>query len=361
MFEFLLQLIRWLRGGTLRLLVLALIILMVWGITSPVGTMVWWLNQGAEGLGLKKHRHLSLPATNNSTLVGKSSNINCYIIYLPGVGDFSGDELTEGEAYFLDRLVQSHPNCVAVGDVFPYSAANKSLGGERLFAPVWRWGRESKGWQTVTDLLLKIRNLWRFAISADPRYGTIYNQGIANAIIDRMNAQHPIPQSPDKPIKIILAGTSGGIEVALGAAPYLKELVDANIIIVSAGGVFNGRNGFNKLDSFYHLRGRRDWVEDIGAVVFPTRWLVNVGSEFNQARLQGRYTARTIGPQTHDGPQGYFGQDIDREKGVSYVDLTLQDINKLPIWEGKEIPHRRRKQGDIAPTKKGAEIQKSLK
>jgi len=77
-----------------------------------------------------------------------------------------------------------------------------------------QWGR---GWLNVADVLIKIRNLWRFAV--DNRYGPIYNQGIATAIIDRMNAAYSIPLSQRQSFKIILIGTSGGAQVAL-AAPY---------------------------------------------------------------------------------------------------------------------------------------------
>jgi len=89
---------------------------------------------------------------------------------------------------------------------------------ERLLAPLWRFANEAEGWLNVADVLIKIRNLWRFAISVDNRYGPIYNQGIATAIIDRMNAAYSIPLSSVNPFKIILIGTSGGAQVALAAA-----------------------------------------------------------------------------------------------------------------------------------------------
>lgn len=341
MLRFIGRVLEWLRGGALKLLVIGGLLLLAWGIISPVGTLFWWLRQGAESLGFKENIRKGLPSSQSSTSVVKSSQIDCYIVYLPGVGDFSTDEITPGETYFLNRLVQLHPNCVAVKDVFPYSAANKGLGGQRAFAPIWRFVTQVKGWQVVGDILVKIRNLWRFAISADSRYGQIYNQGIASAILERMNAAHPIPHSPDRPIKIILLGTSGGIEVALGAAPYVQQRLDAKITVVSLGGVFDGKSGFNAIDHFYHLRGRRDWIEDIGGIVFPSRWLWNVGSPYNQARQQGRYTASTAGPQTHDGPQGYFGQNQVGVQSMTYVDLTLQQVNQLPIWSPqRSLPPR---------------------
>ncbi|MGB3206808.1 MAG: hypothetical protein WBB28_17620 [Crinalium sp.] len=337
MFKLILSLIRWLQGGALRLLTLAGIILLVWGIVSPVGTLYWWLNQSAENLGLlKKPDTLLLSKDNkdikNSSLNNSNKEINCYIVFMPGVGDFSADELTNGERIFLTNLIEKHPECAAVADVFPYSAANESLGGQRFLAPMWRFANNATGWLGGAGVLIKIRNLWRFAISADNRYGTIYNQGIASAILHRIDIVHPIPKSPEQPLKIILIGTSGGVEVSLNAVPYLKQWIDAKIIVVSIGGVFNGRNGFNQAEHLYHLRGTRDWVEDIGGILFPSRWLWNVTSPFVQARLRGIYTSIISGNHTHDGAQGYFGEDLIPNSQIKYVDLTVQKVNQLPIW-----------------------------
>jgi hypothetical protein len=344
MFKLIFGIISWLQGGALKLLTLAGIILMIWGIISPVGTLVWWLNEGADNLGLGKKNSPSFVATtspknNQSTKISNNnSNINCYIIFLPGVGDFSGDQLTDGERLFLTGLVESHSSCDAVADVFPYSVSNDSLGGQRLLAPIWRFAEEAQGLLGSADVLIKIRNLWRFAISADSRYGTIYNQGIASVIIERMNAVHPLPKDSNQPIRIILIGTSGGVEVALNAVPYLKQGLDVQnkIIVVSIGGVFNGRNGFEETEHIYHLRGERDLVEDLGGVLFPSRWLWNVTSPFVQARLRGIYTSIISGNHAHDGAQGYFGEDFMDNSQTKYVDLTLQKVNQLPIWSDKK-------------------------
>ena len=331
------RLLLWLRGGSLKLLTLAGLILLVWGTVSPVGTLIWWVKEGAESLGLTKKQPGQLPRSSNSNLA--TSKLNCYVIFLTGVGDFSTDRLTPGEEVFLKGLVKAHPNCAIVEDVFPYSAANVNLGGERLLAPLWNFAEESDGWLSTANVLIKIRNLWRFAISADNRYGLVYNRGIALAIVDRMNAAQPIPQSSPEKVKIILMGTSGGAQVALAAAPYLEQWLNPKIIVVSIGGVFAGTDGFNVADRVYHLQGQRDWVEDIGSIVFPSRWAWTVGSPFNQALREGNYTVKISGPHEHDGDRGYFGTDLVRANGISYVNLTLQKVNQLPIW-----PEKKRKQ-----------------
>ena len=329
MLRILVKLIFWLRGGSFKLLTIALIILLVWGTLSPVGTLIWWADEGVQLLGLKTNPKVM--STSPNTSISKSSQLNCYIVFLPGVGDFSANQLTSGEELFLDSLVAAHPNCIAVSDVFPYSAANESLGGKRVLAPLWNFADRAQGWLAISNVVIKIRNLWRFAISADPRYGPIYNQGIATAIIERMNAQQPIPENP----QIILLGTSGGVQVALGAADYLKRDLEADIVVVSLGGVFAGTNGFKVSDRVHHLHGEFDWVENIGAIVFPSRWRWSVASPFNQARLQNRYTVASSGAHAHDGAEGYFGENLNN-KGVTYVDLTLQQVNQLPIWSAKK-------------------------
>jgi pimeloyl-ACP methyl ester carboxylesterase len=305
-------------------------VLLVWGVLAPVGTLTWWLSQSTEPLALRETKRQTNGRTPLKPL--STAKIDCYIVYLPGVGDYSANQLTAGEEFFLSQLTRQHPNCVAVPDVFPYSASNTSLGGQRTLAPVWTAIEQADGWLKNADVLIKIRNLWRFAISADDRYGQVYNQGIAIAVIDRMNAAHPIPPKPDQPLKVILVGTSGGAQVALGAASYLKQWLNPQLIVVSVGGDFGGKVGFESLDQIYHLQGSQDWIEDLSAWLFPSRWGIAVGSPFNQAKWQGRYSVRTIGPQKHDGDQGYFGLAPVANSQTTYVEITLQQVNQLPIW-----------------------------
>jgi len=323
------------RGDTLKLFVMAGILLLIWGTVAPIGTLVWWLSQSAESLGLKKQEPRRLQASNPAVAKPAKRTIDCYIVYLPGVGDFSANQLAAGEEFFLNRLEQLHPNCVTVRDVFPYSAANEDLGGERFLAPVWKAAEKADGWFKNANVLIKIRNLWRFAIAADDRYGVVYGRGIAAAVIDRMNAVYPIPQSPKQPINLILLGTSGGVQVALGAVPYLHDRLPVKLTVVSAGGAFDGEAGFNTVEQVYHLKGQRDWVEGIPRIVFSSRWSWTVGSPFNQAKQQGRFHFLESGNHTHDGDQGYFGQAIVDGTKITYAELTLQHVNQLPIWSVK--------------------------
>lgn len=324
---------RWIRrtintlsGTTFRLILLMAGFLILWGMLAPVSTIVWWLDQTAESLGLAQEEEpdVLLKASTNSP----TSAIDCYLVFLPGVGNFSPDEIAPGEKYFIDRLAKRHSNCVVVRDVFPYSVVNRDLGSQELLTPLWQASKESNG--LLSNVLVQIRNLWRFAISVDDRYGPVYNLSIAHTIVERMNAAHPIARS-DRPINLILISTSGGTQVALGATAHLNEWIDARLTVVSIGGTFDGRAGFNDADHVYHLQGDRDWVADLSHLVFPARWSWTVGSPVNQARQQGRYTVCNIGSQEHTGDEGYFGK-ANAPNGIPYVKQTIEQVDQLPIW-----------------------------
>ena len=72
-------------------------------------------------------------------------------------------------------------------------------------------------------------------------------------ITKRVKRSYPVLWS-----QIILLGTSGGAQVALGTVPYLNKWLDAQLIMVSVGGDFFGTTGFNTTEHVYHVQGRRD-------------------------------------------------------------------------------------------------------
>jgi len=325
------QIWREFRGGSLRLVGTAGLVLLAWGTIAPVGTLIWWFGESAERLGVDALRHPQSPLPPPSDRPA-DEDIDCYIVFLPGVGDFSSDQLTEGETYFLDQFVKAQPNCVVVSDVFPYSAANHDLVGRKWFAPFQQFAERTDETRELASIYVKIRNLWRFAISTDDRYGIVYNQGLATAILDRMNAAHPVGDVSLARMRIFLVGTSGGAQVALEAAPYLREWIDPpQMTVISIGGVFSGNEGFDAVQQVYHLKGDRDWIEGVGKI-FPSRWVWVVGSPFNRALRSGEYAVYSTGIHEHDGDRGYFGE-LPVQDGQMYVDLTLQAIERLPLWQ----------------------------
>jgi hypothetical protein len=322
------KLFSWLRNSSFKVLVFVGFLVLLWGSTAPVGTLVWWLDRGQEKLSERSQKLEALLENDSATEEG---NKTCYIIFLTGVGDLSADELTDGETAFLDLLQQNQPQCITVRDVFPYSAANQDVDGQQVFEFLREVREQSNAWEDVTRFLLEARNVWRMGLSADNRYGRIYNSAIALTIIERMEAEQSVPISSETPIQLILMGKSGGAQVALGAAPHLKDWLNAEITVVSFGGVFNGNEGFDAASHVYHFRGDRDWIENIGGIIFPSRWAWVFGSPYAQARQENRYTVVNSGSHEHMGDQGYFGKE-QAEEGMPYVELTVKQVNQLPIW-----------------------------
>jgi hypothetical protein len=63
-------------------------------------------------------------------------------------------------------------------DVFPFSVQNQSMTSERVLGCLWGWinaQRLRKGRLRFTGDLILLRNILYTAVSADRRYGPIYN------------------------------------------------------------------------------------------------------------------------------------------------------------------------------------------
>jgi hypothetical protein len=300
-----------------------------WGTIAPISTLSWWAE---EGNGLANQR----PDLSHDDAAADPPS--CYIVFLTGVGDMDAQELADGEAVFLDRLEENLPACIVVRDVFPYSAVSEDIGGQPLFSWLWEISRSNE--DSAVDpagLVLQMRNLWRVALSADGRYGRAYNRGTASTIVERMHDTHPIPETLESPLQLVLMGTSGGAQVALGAVDALKEWLSADVTVMSFGGVFDGQSGFNRAAQVYHFHGTEDLVDNVGSLMFPSRWRWAWISPFNRARRSERYQAISSGPHEHDGDRGYFGEDPIADDGdQTYLDLTVDEVLNLPIWESLE-------------------------
>ena len=313
-------------GDTSKLLTALGLFFLAWGTISPISTLSWWLRDGNR---LAQQRP-ELPESDVATGIGPP----CYLVFLAGVGNVADVDLAPGEDVFLTQMAAAMPDCVVVREVFPYSAVSDNVGSQPFFRWVWRLSERTGGEDAPARIVLKIRNLWRMALSADSRYGRAYNRGAAATILERMAATEAVPLEAEEPFQLVLAGTSGGAQVALGAAPYLQQWLPVEITVLSFGGVFDGQTGFTAVEQVYHFYGQNDWIDNLGVVLFPSRWEWTVGSAFNQARRAGRYEAIAIGPHAHDGDRGYFGQALvgGEAPGDTYLDLTLEQVKSLPVW-----------------------------
>ena len=126
-------------------------------------------------------------------------------------------------------------------EVFPYSVQNRALTGQRFFAWFWRFALKLKLSRVAfAGFIINLRNAFQVAVSADRRYGPIYNQGMAETLHSALRG-HGYSVGSGVPVTIV--GYSGGGQVAVGAAAYLKEIIHAPVTVVSLGGIMASDEG----------------------------------------------------------------------------------------------------------------------
>lgn len=259
-----------------------------------------------------------------------------FVVYLSGISALAGDVLAAEEDRFLDALEARLPSSAVVRDVFPYSVTNTGLNGQRAFAWFWtrleRYRLRRPG--AILGLLINLRNSFQVAISADGRYGPIFNYGVAEETLAALR-RAGYPRGSGVPVTLL--GWSGGAQIALGATPYLVRALGAPISLVSVGGVMAAHPGLDRVHHCWHLVGRRDRIQRIGFLLSPGRWPVAVGSPWNRALLAGRITEIPAGPVTHRFPGNYFDDGARHEDGTSFASRTLETVLRVLAEDGVEV------------------------
>lgn len=297
---------------------LALIVFLFAGVLSPFEALGWW-----AGWYGREQDELVPQGLEESRAASKADH---FVVFLSGINSVSGEAFAEREIAFLARLKGELTDAVLVDDIFPYSVTEQPLTGQRVFAKFWRWAlRRKLSGPGLTGFLINLRNLWQVAVSADSRYGPIYNQSSATMILGGLK-RHGYAVGSGVPITII--GYSGGGQIAVGAAPHLKRIVPAPIVVVSLGGVMSADPGLLTLEHVYHLYGQRDMVQRLGSIFFPGRWPF-IPSPWNSAKAKGIVELIPMGPPDHTGPKGYLDEESHLPDGRSYLDATVDTIAGL--------------------------------
>lgn len=311
-------------ANLLSLLGIALLALLIWASLAPFEALGWW----AGWFGNKIYQ----PDSDVPPLVRPAPDtIDNYIVFLSGISRVSGEPLSRREQNFLNQLAQAMPHTVVVDNVFPYSVNNVPLTGQPVFAGVWRWAlrrKLSSHWlERLAGYLINVRNMWQVAMSIDRRYGPIYNQAVAQVLINTL-VQHGYDVNVRRPV--ILIGYSGAGQIAIGAATYLKEELNAPTFVVSLGGIFGSDIGLLAADHVFHLYGKGDRPQKLGKILFPGRWPIFFYSAWNRAVRLGRYSEICMGTISHSGGTGYLTTSRKLENGQTHLAHTVQTIAELP-------------------------------
>lgn len=295
------------------------------GILAPLESLGWWAGWYGDPMVI---------VARTMQRVKVDRKIDRYVVYLDGIAQ-SGSEYTPDIEQFLAALKPVLPKDVEfVQGLMMYSVLNRPLNQDRPLAFLWRLADRVR-WANPTallGLLVNIRNVIIVAVSSDKRYGPIYNQGIAQVIFDGLVDRG---YEPGSGVPITLIGYSGGGEMSVAAAPYLKRSTGATIEVISLGGVMSANHNLLKLEQLYHIVGEKDSVEKIGPIMFPGRWKIFPLSYWNRAKRKGKITILSAGSVSHQVPGGYMDPIATLPDGRTHLQQTIEMI--VQILNGKAL------------------------
>jgi hypothetical protein len=312
------------------LIVGALVLIFISAALAPMESLGWWAGWGGKAPGEKDIGGLTRPP--EAEAIPEAEH---YIVYLSGIGAISGTSIPDEEYPFLGELKRRLPTTKVIDDVYPYSVTNSGLTGQRAFARTWRWieGLRLKNPNSMLAMIVNLRNIFQLFVSADRRYGPIYNLGIANEIW-RGLLRHGYRPGNGKPITLI--GWSGGGQIAIGSVTYLAS-VPAPIRVISLGGMLSDDIGFNRVNHLWHLFGEKDQLQALGQRLFAGRWSMMPKSPWNRALAAGKITMIPLGPYNHNGKENYFDMESKLPDGRSFGEKTLDTIRGVLV-EAAVIP-----------------------
>lgn len=310
----------WLIPEIVQLVGIVLLLILVAALIAPFESLGWWAGWDQRWRG-----PATLEPADPSVYVEEEGGAQWYVVYLSGVGALDPEELTEKEDNFLNLLDACLPGAIIIRDVFPYSVTNNPLTGRRRIATFYKNLVLFVQRTRLTPLLLLVttRNLFQVAVSADRRYGPIYNFGVAREIAMSL-VNHGYHLGDPQPV--IVMGLSGGGQIAVGCVPSLKRILRAPVWVVSIGGVLTSDTGIKDVQHVFHLSGSQDHIQYTGAVLYPGRWPIFRASTWNREMARGKMTIIDMGPMKHMGHGDYMSRSARLPNGETHVDKTVAVI-----------------------------------
>lgn len=238
-----------------------------------------------------------------------------YLVYLDGIGKRRFRDTRDG-GRLVKILIETAPELRVLGQVLPYSPLADPLADR----PVWNWIRRRVG------LLLFLHNVMQIFIAADHRYRPYYNRAVGTQIAAQLRLAG---YQPDSGIPVVLLSYSGGAQLATGAVEGLWSELRCPVRLITLGGFHNGANDLTHAEHLDQLTSGADWIERLGARIFPQRWRVWHGSGWNRAGRAGKITVHLLDPATHVGPLSYISPEARLPDGRSHLDRTAATVIEL--------------------------------
>ena len=223
-------------------------------IAVPVSVLVWWAgwSRRAQPVVEAGAHAPRLPAS-AGTVPGP------FLVYFSGVGDISDVYQSRYEDDLLDAVAARVPGLVVITDVFGFSVDNLSMTSQRRLGWFWTWVNDVRVRKDSplkhVGLLIDLRNILHISVSADARYGPVYNYGVAEMTLQSL-VRHGYGLGSGTPIALL--GFSGGAQIALATAGYVQATLRAPVQVIAMGGIMNSSPSLRAVTRLTLLYGTGD-------------------------------------------------------------------------------------------------------
>lgn len=297
-------------AATVWFLIMAAVCFLVAGVLAPLETLAWWVGRFSP-----QAQFIAQPQDGGS-------DVRHFVIYLGGINAIDGETLSHREMRFLKALEAGLPDARLVCSVFPYAASGEPLlQAPRFFRWVWRLAaKRPKRHRTRLKYLIDWRNFYQVLVSADRRYGPVFNEAVASLMLSAL-IEEGWRRGASQRVSIL--GYSAGAQIAIAAAPYLARALDASPAVVSIGGVILTTRGVDGLARVDHLVSGADLLPRLGSLLSVAQWPIAALSSWRKALRLGRLRKIDLGVMRHSGKDGYLGEAASARPDMENWRVTL--------------------------------------
>ncbi len=308
------------------LLLAVLGVLAAAAIAVPVTVLMWWA-------GWTQRAQPALDAVAPGAPAGTvpaAPSAGPFLVYFSGVGDISDVYQSRYEDDLLEAVAARAPGLVVITDVFGFSVNNLSMTSQRRLGWFWTWVhavrlRKGSPFQRA-GVLINLRNILHVSVSADARYGPVYNYSVAEMAVQGL-VRHGYVLGSGAPVALL--GFSGGAQIALAAAGTVQATLAAPVQVITMGGIMNSSASLRTIRRLTLLYGTRDNARWFPDWLFPARWPLFKNSEWSRAERAGKIQRICLGPLTHTKRNSYLDGSVHLPDGRSYRDATADAIAGL--------------------------------
>lgn len=314
----------------LWLMLALLALLTAAAIAVPLSVLLWWAGWTQRADPAPGGTAASERPADAATPDAATPAAGPFLVYFSGVGDISDVYQSRYENELLDAVVARVPGLVVITDVFGFSVNNLSMTSQRRLGWFWSWVNDVRLRKDSplkrAGLLINLRNILHVSVSADSRYGPVYNYGVAEMVLQSL-LRHGYRLHSGTPLALL--GFSGGGQIALATAGVVQRTLRAPVQVITMGGMMNSSPSLEAITRLTLLYGSGDHEQRIPDWIFPARWPLLKNSDWNRALRAGKIRRICLGPMRHTKRNSYLDDTVYMPDGRSYRDVTADAIAAL--------------------------------